>query len=90
MEEEFLLVTPQGRPEPVAPAVLRHASLVLNPPADEPGGDLEKEFKQEQIETSTPPRADLAELAAEIRAGRARTDAVARKAGARSAALAAR
>ena len=57
-------------------------------PADEPGGDLEKEFKQEQIETSTPPRADLAELVAEIRAGRARTDGVARQAGARIAALA--
>ena len=89
VEEEFLLVTPEGRPQPVATTVLRHASTVVHSPDDEPGGDLEKEFKQEQIETSTPPRADLAELAAEIRAGRARTDAVARQAGARIAALAA-
>ncbi|KQS97129.1 carboxylate-amine ligase [Cellulomonas sp. Leaf395] len=88
VEEEFLLVTPEGRPQPVATTVLRHASTVAPSPADEPGGDLEKEFKQEQIETSTPPRADLSELVAEIRAGRARTDAVARAAGARIAALA--
>ncbi|MDQ0373731.1 carboxylate-amine ligase [Cellulomonas humilata] len=88
VEEEFLLVTPEGRPQPVATTVLRHASAVAPSPTDEPGGDLEKEFKQEQIETSTPPRADLAELVAEIRAGRARTDAVARQAGARIAALA--
>ena len=88
VEEEFLLVTPEGRPQPVATTVLRHASTAAPSPTDEPGGDLEKEFKQEQIETSTPPRADLAELVAEIRAGRARTDAVARQAGARIAALA--
>jgi carboxylate-amine ligase len=50
VEEEFLLVTPEGRPEPVATAVLRHASTAEHPPADEPGGDVEKEFKQEQIE----------------------------------------
>ncbi|NUU17861.1 glutamate--cysteine ligase [Cellulomonas humilata] len=89
VEEEFLLVTPEGRPEPVATTVLRHASAVEQSSPDEPGGDLEKEFKQEQIETSTPPRADLTELAAEIRAGRARADALARRAGARIAALAA-
>ena len=59
VEEEFLLVTPEGRPQPVATTVLRHASAVVSSPSDEPGGDLEKEFKQEQIETSTPPRADL-------------------------------
>lgn len=89
VEEEFLLVTPEGRPQPVAAAVLRHASSVDHPSTDEPGGDLEKEFKLEQIETSTPPRADLTELVAEIRAGRVRTDEMARRAGARIAALAA-
>jgi carboxylate-amine ligase len=89
VEEEFLLVTDDGVPQPVATTVLRHASAVEQPSGDEPGGDVEKEFKQEQIETSTPPRTDLGELAAEIRAGRRRTDAIARQAGARIAALAA-
>src|SRR6478735_8387092 len=70
VEEEFLLVTPEGRPTSVAVTVLRHAAADGST-SDEPGGDVEKEFKQEQIETSTPPRADLGELAAEIRAGRA-------------------
>ena len=88
VEEEFLLVTPEGRPQPVAAAVLRHASSDGHPSSDEPGGDLEKEFKLEQIETSTPPRDLLTELVGEIRAGRARTDAIARRAGARIAALA--
>lgn len=88
VEEEFLLVSPEGRPQPVATTVLRHASTTGRADDDEPGGNLEKEFKQEQIETSTPPRADLAELVAEIRAGRSRTDEVARQAGARIAALA--
>src|SRR6478735_3848133 len=87
VEEEFLLVTPEGRPTSVAVTVLRHAAADAAP-SDEPGGDVEKEFKQEQIETSTPPRADLGELAAEIRAGRVRTDALARLAGARVAAMA--
>ena len=41
VEEEFLLVTPEGRPQPVATTVLRHASTVAPSPADEPGGDLE-------------------------------------------------
>ncbi|MET0789271.1 MAG: glutamate--cysteine ligase [Cellulomonas sp.] len=88
VEEEFLLVTPEGRPTSVAVTVLRHAAATNEPASDEPGGDVEKEFKQEQIETSTPPRADLGELAAEIRAGRERTDGLARLAGARIAALA--
>src|SRR6478735_9813767 len=87
VEEEFLLVTPVGRPTSVAVTVLRHAAADGST-SDEPGGDVEKEFKQEQIETSTPPRADLGELAAEIRAGRVRTDALARLAGARVAAMA--
>ncbi|WP_028046440.1 glutamate--cysteine ligase [Cellulomonas sp. URHE0023] len=86
VEEEFLLVTPGGRPYAVATAVLRHAA---DEPSDAlPGGDVEKEFKQEQIETSTHPCTDLAELVEQIRAGRSRTDALARRAGARVAALA--
>ncbi|WP_448060745.1 carboxylate-amine ligase [Cellulomonas hominis] len=91
VEEEFLLVGAEdGAPRAVASAVLRHASAQT--PADgaghEPGGDLEKEFTKEQVETSTRPCADLAALLDEIRAGRARADASARHAGARIAALA--
>ena len=41
VEEEFLLVTPEGRPQPVATTVLRHASTAAPSPTDEPGGDLE-------------------------------------------------
>jgi carboxylate-amine ligase len=87
VEEEFLLVTPDGRPHAIAAAVLRHAAD--EPPSgDLPGGDVEKEFKQEQIETSTHPCTDLAELLEQIRSGRSRTDALAGRAGARIAALA--
>jgi len=88
VEEEFLLVTPQGRPHAIAAAVLRHASQEAPDVNEQPGGELEKEFKQEQIETSTHPCTDLADLVEEIRAGRARTDALARRADARIAALA--
>jgi glutamate---cysteine ligase / carboxylate-amine ligase len=87
VEEEFLLVTPEGRPTAVAPAVLWHAALDETTASAEPGGDLEKEFKREQVETSTHPRTDLGELLDEIRAGRARTTQYARLAGAEIAAL---
>ncbi|RHA41616.1 YbdK family carboxylate-amine ligase [Cellulomonas rhizosphaerae] len=90
VEEEYLLVTPEGRPTAVAPTVLWHAAQEdsAEPTSpDEPGGDLEKEFKREQVETSTHPRTDLGELLDEIRAGRERTSAFARLAGAEIAAL---
>jgi len=87
VEEEFLLVTPDGHPTAVAPAVLRHAALDDTPEETEPGGELEKEFKREQVETSTHPRTDLGELLDEIRAGRERTSSYARLAGAEIAAL---
>lgn len=87
VEEEFLLVTPEGQPHAVAPAVLRHAADEPSS-GDEPGGDLEKEFKQEQIETSTHPCTDLADLIEQIRSGRSRADELAGRAGARVAALA--
>lgn len=87
IEEEFLLVAPDGQPLAVAAAVLRHAAQ--RPPAHDgpPGGILEKEFTQQQIETSTHPCSDLEDLLEEVRAGRARADASARHAGARIAAL---
>ena len=87
VEEEFLLVTPEGQPHAVATAVLRHAAGEPSS-GDIPGGDLEKEFKQEQIETSTHPCTDLTELVEQIRSGRARADELARRAGARVVALA--
>jgi len=91
VEEEFLLVAPEGAPQAVAGAVLRFAAL--DPPDetaradDEPGGALEKEFKQEQVEISTRPREQLTDLLDEVRAGREVADAYARRAGARIAAL---
>ncbi|AEE46223.1 glutamate--cysteine ligase [Cellulomonas fimi] len=85
VEEEFLLVTPDGVPTAVAPAVLRLAAAEPSDPR--PGGDVEKEFKQEQVETSTHPCTDRDDLLAQVRDGRARADALAQAAGARVAAL---
>ncbi|MDM7854984.1 carboxylate-amine ligase [Cellulomonas alba] len=91
VEEEFLLVTPEGEPQAVAHAVLRaaarDAAAVEPDEPDEPGGALEKEFKQEQVEVSTHPRESLADLLDEVRAGRALADEYAQRAGARVAAL---
>lgn len=90
IEEEFLLVSPDGTPRAVAAAVLQHASAQspAHPDQDGPGGELEKEFTQEQVETSTRPCTDLDALLTEVRSGRARADASAQHAGARVAALA--
>ena len=89
MEEEFLLVSEDGSPRAVAAAVLQHASSEDGDPDPEtPGGNLEKEFAQEQVETSTHPCEDLPSLLEEVRAGRWRADSSAQHAGARIAALA--
>ncbi|MBB2921909.1 glutamate--cysteine ligase [Cellulomonas cellasea] len=90
IEEEFLLVSPDGTPRAVAAAVLQHASARTPEPDQDagPGGELEKEFTQEQVETSTHPCTDLDALLTEVRSGRARADASAQHAGARVAALA--
>ena len=89
IEEEFLLVSPDGTPRAVAAAVLQHASARTPEPGNDaaPGGELEKEFTQEQVETSTHPCTDLDALLTEVRSGRARADASAQHAGARVAAL---
>ncbi|WHP17825.1 glutamate--cysteine ligase [Cellulomonas sp. ES6] len=89
VEEEFLLVSEAGSPRAVAAAVLQHASSVDgdDDPA-QPGGSLEKEFAQEQVETSTHPCTDLDDLLEEVRGGRWRADSSAQHAGARIAALA--
>jgi len=89
VEEEFLLVAEDGSPRAVAAAVLQHASSQGDgDDAGEPGGNLEKEFAQEQVETSTHPCTDLGALLEEVRAGRWRADSSAQHAGARIAALA--
>ncbi|MBT0994948.1 glutamate--cysteine ligase [Cellulomonas sp. DKR-3] len=86
VEEEYLLVTPEGVPAAQSPAVLGLAARTV-PSTSQPGGDVEKEFKSEQVETSTHPCTDLTELLEEIRAGRTRVDEVAQGAGVRIAAL---
>ncbi|MET0433554.1 MAG: glutamate--cysteine ligase [Cellulomonas sp.] len=89
VEEEFLLVAEDGSPRAVAAAVLQHASSQDGEDdAGEPGGNLEKEFAQEQVETSTHPCTDLGALLEEVRAGRWRADSSAQHAGARIVALA--
>jgi carboxylate-amine ligase len=89
VEEEFMLVSPDGTLRAVAPAALAYARRhELAAPSAEPGGHLEKELKQEQIETSTHPCERLDDLAAELRRGRLAADASARSAGARVAAVA--
>jgi glutamate---cysteine ligase / carboxylate-amine ligase len=81
VEEEFLIVGPDGAPRAVAAAVLQHASAEHGDQGATPGGALEKEFAQEQVETSTHPCTDLDDLLAEVRAGRARADASAQHTG---------
>lgn len=87
VEEEYLLVRPDGEVVGVAGAVL----ALADPPAGvdaEPGGDLERELKEQMIETGTRPCTDLGELREEIGAGRDRAATAARRVGADVAALA--
>jgi len=88
VEEEFLIVDPSnGSPLPLAADLLR-----LQDPGEP--GDLSThpmlavELHQEQIEVITHPHSTLTGLSAEILSGRALADSLARKAGARIAALA--
>lgn len=90
MEEELLLVDARtGEPVSVASAVLRHRASAPGSSGDaEPGGTMDAELKQEQVETDTHPQTALAVLADELRGWRRRADASARDSGARAAALA--
>ena len=95
MEEEFLIVDAAGRPAALARDALRMAHrqpgrLQRSPDEDEaaPGGELEAELKQEQLETTTHPCADMADLAREVRAGRAQANAAVAPFGAAIAAVA--
>ncbi|WP_323054756.1 glutamate--cysteine ligase [Arthrobacter sp. MI7-26] len=89
VEEEFLIVDPDnGSPVPLAGEVLRLHSAGrqgMTPPFLP---TLAIELQQEQLEVITSPHSSLSALAAEIRAGRSYADSLARKAGARIAALA--
>jgi carboxylate-amine ligase len=88
VEEEFLIVDPyNGSPLPLAADLLR---------LQDPGGPVDLsphptvtvEMHQEQLEVITRPHSSLSGLAAEILAGRAFADSLARRAGARIAAVA--
>ncbi|MFH5880213.1 glutamate--cysteine ligase [Arthrobacter sp. NA-172] len=90
VEEEFLIVDPDsGYPLPLAGEVLR-----LHDPGRQavnhlaPFQMLAAELQQEQLEVITRPHGSLRGLTAEIRAGRAYADSLARRAGGRVAALA--
>lgn len=89
VEEEFLLVGDDGTPVAVATEALENAPVdIVTPAGDVPGGGLEHEFMQEQIETGTRPCQDLSDLAREVRAGRARVQDAASTVGAHAVALA--
>lgn len=89
VEEEFLIVDPQnGSPVPLAGDILRLHGAGLQGVAPPVGPTLAIELQQEQVEVITSPHSRLSGLAAEIRAGRSYADSLARKAGARIAALA--
>lgn len=85
VEEEFLIVDPSnGSPLPLADLLLLKDTGEMAGPA----AQLAVELHQEQLEVITHPHSTLSGLAAEIMAGRALADALARKAGARIAAVA--
>lgn len=90
VEEEYLLVGPDGAPAGAAAAALRAYERAggTPDPEHEPGGGLEGELKEEQLETGTHPCEDLGALADEVRAGRGRARAAADAVGVRLAAVA--
>jgi len=88
VEEEFLLLAADGRPTGVAQTAVRRHQARNASDAEEPGGGVEVELKEQQLETGTHPCTDAGELATEIRAGRRRAADAAGLAGARIAALA--
>lgn len=79
VEEELMLIGHDGAPLARAQEVLGSAE-----PAD---GPLEHELMEEQIETATPPRSTLEDIAAAIREGRAGAQAAADRHDARIAAV---
>jgi carboxylate-amine ligase len=95
VEEELLLVNPRsGRPVALPLSALADgaAQEVVSEAAtsegEQPGGTVGPELQQQQVEIDTLPHELLSEIAAELRSGRRRADALAVAAGARVAALA--
>lgn len=85
VEEELLLLDPRtGAPVALATEVLAGAPAVV---PGEPGGQVEAELQQQQVEIDTRPQSDLDELERELRAARTRVAALAEDAGARVAPL---
>lgn len=88
VEEELLIVNPvSGEPMPLAHAVLAQVEGAAGPRPPFVG-DLQHEFKQEQVETTTKPCRSFEDLETGIRHGRRLVDDAARSVGARVAALA--
>ena len=89
VEEELLLVDPAtGSAVAVAAEAIARARPARTEREDVPGGVVEEELQQEQIETDTTPCTELGKLAHEVRAQREAAAEVASGAGARVAALA--
>jgi carboxylate-amine ligase len=97
VEEELLVVDPDGRPVPLGPEALEVAArrgqgeTVEQHDADDgstEGAHLVPELKAQQVEFGTRVCRTLDEVAAQLRTWRARADAAATGAGARVAALA--
>lgn len=88
VEEELLIVeSGSGRALSMATQVLRQAGEVAEGGTGEPGGGLEKELQQQQVETGTRPHTDLGELGEDIRACRRMAIDAARATGAQVAAV---
>jgi carboxylate-amine ligase len=92
IEEELLVVDSEsGRPLSVSERVLRRAAApdqrakagLGERDDDSPGGAVEAELQQQQVETDTPPRTDLDELEQDVHAWRGLAATSARKSGAR-------
>jgi carboxylate-amine ligase len=88
VEEELLVVDAEtGRPLSVADRVLRRAEPADagegQGAADEPGGSIGAELQRQQVETDTPPRTDMTDLEADLRAWRDVAVRAAREVGAR-------
>ncbi|MDC7122897.1 glutamate--cysteine ligase [Cellulomonas fimi] len=89
VEEELLLVDPcAGRTVPAAASAIGWTAPAAPTAPRAVAVPLDTELQQEQIETATPPRTDLTDLAADVRALRRAADDAARSVGARVAALA--
>jgi len=86
VEEELLLVDAEsGRPRSVAGRILRQdASRREEREAESgPGGSLEHELQQQQVETGTPPRTLMGDIESDLKSWRQTAITLARRAGAR-------